>query len=173
MKIILDELERKNTDPEFNPHQTALFTTITMDSPLNYINEGKYRKKIHRDCRWLLNHGYYNFVVNYGNQYGMLAMQELLCMKKSGLQFTLYRGKVTGERRALIRNKLDELLMAGSCDRCFGNYHSVDFMKKVFMQVTVISSEKYLFNSEQKIPVETIRYYKKLELKLSKSYAKA
>lgn len=104
--------------PLFSPANTALFMTLDPNnSKINYFNEFYYRWKIRRACLRLLKQGYSTFIVNAGTQYGMLAMEELLEMKKSGYEYTLYRGTIFGERRSLLRNILYAAYMSALYDK--------------------------------------------------------
>lgn len=152
--------------PDFNPRRTALFTTTTAHSKLHFYNLPKYRYKIQRDCQWVLEHGYTDLIVNYGNAYGMLALEELLKLQKQGFSFKIYCGKVFGERRSLLHNGLKEVFMVASSDLRFGMHIAYIYITQVVFNVSVISSERSLFYSHRKVPKSMIDYYRYLEAKI-------
>lgn len=147
--------------PELAPRRTVLFTAISNKSLLHILNTPFFRLKIRNECQWLIDHGYYVFVVSYGNAYGMIALKELIKLKQEGISFCLYSGKVRGERGRFRRNMVKQLRLLCQCDRCFGSQRLEDFFRKVICQVTIISSEKSLFYTNQKVPRSLVEYYYK------------
>jgi hypothetical protein len=87
------------TGPDFNPAVTALFSTDYV-RPLRFINRSVIRatrQKVNADCGTLIDLGYTDFIVNYGDNYGMIALSELIHLKKTLYpQINLYCGKLWG-----------------------------------------------------------------------------
>lgn len=150
--------------PELNPACTALFNTPANDSIINCFNEPKFCRKIRRDCKLLLQIGYDVFVINRNNNYGFLAMQEMLRMKQEGFEFKLYCCGVYSEHNTLLNNTaIQKLYQMHVCDEYYRTLFPHEFINHVIRCVTVISTESSLFYSHKKIPKETYYYYRKLQ----------
>lgn len=140
--------------PEFEPRRTAVFTLLEQRSRIRWYNLNLYRRRIRRNALWLLEHGYFCFVVNYGSRYGMLALEELLALRELGVEFRLLCGKVFGDRWRLStkREGWRELCMVFSCDHNFGMHHLEDYQEKVYHRVSAFAGEQHLLFSKQWIP---------------------
>jgi len=163
MKETDEYIEELSRIPLFYPENTALFMTLDPDnSSINHFTEFYYRRKSRLACRHLLERGYTTFIVNAGTQYGMIAMEELLQMKKAGYSFQLYRGTVSGERRSLLQNILHEAFMSTACDKNFQVYHPLEYVEHIVRQVSAICTEKGVLTTNQNVPIECMFYYHRL-----------
>lgn len=140
--------------PEFEPRRTAVFTAVGQQSAIHWYNLRHYRWKIHRDAFWLLEHGYHCFVVNYGSRYGLLALEELLRLRRQGADFRLYCGKVLGERWRLStkREGWRELCMTCSCDHNFGMHDASEYRAGVYQKASAFSVERHFLLSKEHLP---------------------
>lgn len=140
--------------PEFEPRRTAVFTSAGQRSAMRWYNLFYYRLHIRRDAFWLLEHGYYSLVVDYGSRYGMLALEELVRLREQGVEFHLYCGKVFGERWSLStkREGWEELCLVFSCDHNFGMHDPETFRRGVYRRVSAFSLERFFLLSKQWIP---------------------
>lgn len=148
--------------PDFNPSATVLFTT-------NYIKKRRltkqrillFRYKVRQECRWLFSHGYTDFIVNYGSDYGIITLLELLDFKKEK-EFNLCFCKVRREHA----NCLSIFDMYELMSKCFENgarhigiHNANDFVEKIITKVYIISFETGLIRSNQKLPRSLYDHY--------------
>lgn len=157
---VKEYLERK---PSLTPERTALFSTYAGDSTINIFDEFLYCRKIRHDCKLLLKIGYDVFVVNRSNQYGMLAMQELLRMKRKRFDFRICCTNVSGEHNSLLLDSVQRLVLMLECDENYPTLFPDEFIHYVIRCVTAISTEENLFFSHRKIPRATYDYYESFE----------
>lgn len=140
--------------PDFEPRRTAVFAAAVQRSSIRWYNLFYYRWRIRRDAFWLLEHGYYSFVVNYGSRYGLLALEELVRLREQGVEFRLICGKVFGERWRLStkREGWKELCMVFSCDQNFGMHDPQEYRRGVYSRVSAFSLERHFLLSKRWIP---------------------
>lgn len=150
------ELERSWPPPipEFEPRRTAVFAFLERRSRIHWYNLGYYRWKIRSDALWLLEHGYYCFVVNYGSRYGLLALEELHRLRKTGVDFRLFCGKVLGEhwRLSTKREGWHELCMVCACDHNFGMRLLPEYQERVYQRASAFSGERHFLFSKEWLP---------------------
>lgn len=148
--------------PDFNPSATVLFTT-------NYIKKRRlnkqrillFRYKVRQECKWLFSHGYTDFIVNYGSNYGIITLLELLELREKN-EFNLCFCKVRREHA----NCITESEVYKFISHCFENgghyvgiYTINEFIEKIIAKVSMISCEAGLIKSYQKIPHSLYDHY--------------
>lgn len=159
-------------DVDFNPSTTVLFSSDYRKQwpKLDKHSLIIFRFKVQQECIWLTDKGYTDFFVNYGCNYGIVALSELLYMKnKLNLDINLCYGKVMHEHASCV-TKLDSIAIIQICHDHGVKYMEVfspsDFIEKVICKVSRISSELGIMKTDQKIPESMHEHYKKLEQKL-------
>lgn len=151
--------------PDFNPSTAVLFITDYVPRRFNKSSLLFFRNKVQQECRWLLDRGYKDFIVDYGCNYGVLALLELLKLKKE-LEFKLFYGKVRREHATCITT-LDRYGLISQCwengAQAIGILNTREFIDKIINKVSMISYEKRLIKIEQKLPSFIHDYHKKKE----------
>lgn len=153
------------TGPDFNPAITALFST-DYAQPLRHISRRVIRgmrQKVQGDCRTLVDQGYTDFVVNYGDNYGMIALSELIHLKKMLYpQINLYCGKLYSEH-ARCYTTLDFMRMVTTCGatgtKFVGSMHPYKFIEKVAWRVSQLSFERGLMEMDKIMPRSMLTHF--------------
>lgn len=153
------------TGPDFNPAVTALFST-DYARPLRLISRRvirKTRQKVNMDCQTLVGHGYTDFIVNYGDNYGMIALSELVHLKKTLYpQINLYYGKLYSEH-ARCFTSLDLIRIVTACNtngvECVGSMHPYKFIEKVAWRVSHLSFERGLMEMDKEMPGSMLTHF--------------
>lgn len=134
----------------FDPRRTALFTSFENQTCINCFNEKKYRCKIALDAMWLLTHGYQNLIVDYGTDYGHLAMRLLLNLQETR-DFAIFalrkRGRMTVRKRDW--NQYQPLFLYA--DHVYGFCDSEEYQEMIG-RVSAVSSTKKLLLARRWIP---------------------
>lgn len=151
-----------NRVPHLPKHKSALFTSFIGVTSVNYINEEIYRMRVRRDCNILISMGYTDFFVSYGTNYGLIAMQEMLRMKKEGYDITVHAGKLYGEYDTLLYNNIETISFRCKCDYTYTYFYPPDFINNVLLNVSAISTEDHLIETNGKIPIDILIYLKKI-----------
>ena len=146
--------------PSFNT-STAVLYISDYSKPEKQINKNRlilYRCKIQQECLLFLKHGYTDFIVDYGCEYGIVALIELLKLKNNR-EFNLFYGKARREHASCI-TPYDTFKLI---DQCFNNGAQnlgilpiTDFFENVIKKIYSISYEKGI---TQKTPKTIYEYY--------------
>jgi len=160
-----DEESFTFTGPNFNPAVTALFST-DYAHPLHLISRRgirEIREKVQKDCRFLVELGYTDFVSNYGDKYGMIALSELVHLKKTLYpHINLYYGKLYSEH-ARCFTSLDLIRIVMACNahgvECVGSMHACKFIEKVVWRASHLSYERGLMGMDKAIPVSMLTHF--------------
>ena len=170
-KLVEDDYTIKSNF-DFNASTAILFSSDYMKPvlKLDKYNLRTYRFKVQQECVWLINQGYTEYIVNYGCNYGIIALSELLYMKnKYNLNINLHYGKVMHEHARCV-TRLDSIRIVQICHCHRVGYIKAlppcDFVEKVICRVSRISSEHGIMKTDQKIPKSIYDHYKKLEQQL-------
>ncbi len=153
------------TGPDFNPAVTALFST-DYARPLRLISRRVIcgtRQKVKIDCQTLVDQGYTDFIVNYGDNYGMIALSELVHLKRSLYpQINLYCGKLYSEH-ARCFTTLDFMWMMTTCSatgtKFVGSMHPYKFIEKVAWRVSRLSFERGLLEMDKTMPRSMLTHF--------------
>ena len=163
MQLFIKDIGRiESIIPDFNPRRTALFTSIYPQTRLYFHMIPYYKNKIRNELFWLLDHGYTELIVSYGNAYGMFAMRELIRYRNKGLNFNLFSSKVFGERNHLPYKGKRELELVLACDEWLGLHYINIFIAQIIHKVSIISFEDALAYSHQKVPRSLAEHYRNL-----------
>lgn len=167
VKAIEEENPPEFIIPSFNPSSTVLFSTDYSNYPqkLNKDVLMLFRFKIQQECQWLLNKGYTDFIVNGGDNYGMVALSELFHLKnKYYPNMNLYYSKVTHECASCI-TIFDIINILGTCYsggviflKALSPRHFID---KVVLKTSRMSYEFGVIKTNQTLPKSMYDHYKK------------
>jgi hypothetical protein len=161
----MDEDPYAFTGPDFNPAVTALFST-DYKQPLRHISRRVIRmtrQKVSMDCRTLVDQGYTNFIVNNGDTYGMIALSELIHLKKILFpQIDLYCGKLWGEHsHCHTSGDIMEVLMTciDNGAQLVGSMQPETFAEKVVRRASQLSFERGLMEMDKTMPKSMLTHF--------------
>ncbi len=160
-----DEESFTFTGPNFNPAVTALFSR-DYAHPLNLISRRgirEIREMVQKDCRFLVELGYTDFVSNYGDKYGMIALSELVHLKKTLYpHINLYYGKLYSEH-ARCFTPFDFIQMVITCGetgtKFVGSMHPAKFIEKVVWRASHLSYEHGLMEIDNEMPSSMLTHF--------------
>lgn len=153
------------TGPDFNPAVTALFSTNYF-RPLRHISRrviDRTRQKVQKDFQTLVDQGYTDFIVNYGDDYGMIALSELIHFKKALYpQINLYCGKLWGDH-ACCHTSWDFMRVLMICiendSQFVGSMEPGTFVEKVVWRASQLSFEQGLIEMDKTIPKSMLTHF--------------
>ena len=165
MKLLDEIAHYEPVVPDFDPSSTVLFTTEYTETKLNKKAVLLFRYKIKKECLWLLELGYTDFIISYGSNYGIIALKELIYLSKE-FGFNLYYCKVMRENANCIA-EFDLYEMMFECNKngvqFIGMHFPNDFIKKIILKVSMISCERGAIKTSQKLPQNIYEHFKKKE----------
>lgn len=119
------ENETEDGIPEFCKNSTALFISyITKKS--SPVIKAWHRISARMNATTLLHRGYDTLIVDYGSDFGKIALQELISIRQH-CQYTLIAVKIAGEKN-FYSNRLEEIEALAACDLSLGLIGKSDFL---------------------------------------------
>ena len=114
-KNIKDRLEFLTRS--FEKDHTALFSTMVEYSRMKRIILPIFKLRIRKQLEFLLDNGYTEFIINYGEPYGMLALEVIIKYRdRKRSDIKIYAWKIDKRFQHFLKDGLKKLMLASAAD---------------------------------------------------------
>lgn len=148
--------EYVNSEPVLVPQTTILFTSGLHSCRCNFLTARRYRTYIRRSCMWAQEYGITTFLADYTTPFGLLALEILLELRKTGANFALYAISSRHVCRRISYRLIQETDIEiawnlAQCDYRYQCLYSVDTLYRVYVNTGIRCTEEGI-RYKQQIP---------------------
>ncbi len=164
--ISMDEEEQKEQKPALEPRRTMLFISGRRRR-CNFLNAWWYRRAILRNYHWGKQRGFTEYVADPYSPFGLLAMETLGRLKRSGEKLLLYsvHSCHVGQRRSyrlIPETGLEVLFLENAvCDYIYRQLIPEEVPEAVFTNVGAFCTEGGILISKRWIPAWLLAAWEK------------
>ena len=164
--IFMDEEEQKEQKPALEPRRTMLFISGRRRR-CNFLNAWWYRRAILRNYHWGKQRGFTEYVADPYSPFGLLAMETLGRLKRSGEKLLLYsvHSCHVGQRRSyrlIPETGLEVLFLENTvCDYIYRQLIPEEVPEAVFTNVGAFCTEGGILISKRWIPAWLLAAWEK------------
>ena len=155
--------DHEKNEPSLTPEKTMLIFSRPEEHKCNAFTASSYRHKVHTAIGWAQKNGVNTFLADYCTPLGLLALEELIELRKAGEDFRVYgvRSTYIGKRKTYRLVRETPIEMAFLAARADYTYHELpEYMVRfVFPQAGIHCTERGLWYSKEKISPEASKLW--------------
>ena len=120
-------------EPCLDPQKAILFHS-RHSWICNFLTAPYFRRAILRSFQWAVEHGFTTFLVDYGTPFGLLALEVLSELRRTGVKFSLYAARSVhmGQRKSYRLHRESDAALVPLLARCDYNYTQFSPAQTIF-----------------------------------------
>ena len=120
-------------EPCLDPQKAILFHS-RHSWICNFLTAPYFRRAIRRSFQWAVEHGFTTFLVDYGTPFGLLALEVLSELRRTGVKFSLYAARSVhmGQRKSYRLHRESDTALVPLLARCDYNYTQFSPAQTIF-----------------------------------------